>query len=198
MVKKQSFLSNLLGEETYENWIGYARIIIAVGTIILLIILGLSIMFHSNIISFLLKLVTGTSLLFIAYVVMWVLLLDIKVDVDEPEVYNWELPKEASKPIAYILSTLWTVVLIILGIIAIYITNKYREQYAFECDSFWVDKHAHLYHLDWTECETSEHAGNLEEMQGNQIPDNYSLCEECKEIAEDAGADYDTDRYFRR
>ena len=198
MAKEQSFLSNLLGEETYENWIGYARIIIAVGTIILLVLLGLSFLFHSSIISFLLKLVTGTSLLFIAYVAMWVLLLDIKVDVDEPEVHSWETPKEHAKPLAYKLSALWTVVLIILGIMAIYFSNKYRELYAFECDTFYVDKQAHLYHLDWTECETSERAGNLEEMQGNQIPDNYSLCEQCKEIAEDAGADYDTDRYFRR
>ena len=198
MMKKQSFLSNLLGKETYENWIGYARIGIAVGTIILIVLFGLSISFHSNIINYLLKLVTGTSLLFIAYVAMWVLLLDIKVDVDEPEVYSWETPKEATKPLTYKLSTLWTVVLIILGITAIYFSNKYRKQYSFECDTFLVDKQAHLFHLDWTECDTSEKAKYLEEIQGFKIPYDYSLCEECKEIAEEVDADYECERYFRR
>lgn len=198
MVKKQSFLSNLLSDETYDNWTGNARVIIASGTVILLVLFGLSYCFYSSIISFLLKLVTGTSLLFIVYMVMWLFLLDIKVDVDEPEQFSWETPKETVKPIAYKLSSLWTVVLVILGILAIYFTNKYREQYSFECDTFWVDKQTHLYHLDWTECETSEHTRNLEEIQGYLIPDNYSLCEECKEIAEEAGADYERERYFRR
>jgi len=198
MVRKQSFLSNLLSEETYDNWTGYARIIIAVGTVIILVLFGLSILVHSSIISFLLKLVTGTSLLFLVYVAMWILLLDIKVDVDEPYVSSWEPPQKTIKPITYKLSTLWTLLLIILGILAIYFSNKYREQYSFECDTFWVDNQNQLYHLDWTECETSENAGYLEEIQGFQIPRNYSLCEECKDIAEDAGADYERDRFFRR
>lgn len=198
MEKKQSLLSNLLGEESYENWIGYARIVIAVGTIILLVFGGLSVLFHSSIICYFLELVTGTSLLFIAYVAMWVLLLDIKVDVDESEEYSWEHPKKSTKSLAYKLSVIWTVVLIIFGIMAIYYSNIYRKQYAFECDTFLVDKQAYLYHLDWTECEASEHAGNLEEMLGYQIPDNYSICQECKEIAEEAEADYNADRNFRR
>lgn len=193
MLREESFLSNFLGEESYEDWVDNARIVIAVGTIILLVFLGLSFLFHSNIVSYLLKLVTGTSLLFIAYVAMWVLVLDIRVDVDESEEYGWERPKKSHKPIAYKLSALWTVVLIILGIVAIYYSNKYRKQYAFECDTFFVDKQTYLYHLDWTECETSGHAENLEEVHGYQIPVNYSICEECKEIAEEVDADYNAD-----
>lgn len=198
MLKKQSLLSNLLGEETYENWVGYARIIIAVGTIVLLVFLGLSFCFYSSIISYFLKLVTGTSLLFIAYVAMWVLLLDIRVNVDEPEVYSWERTKETIKPITYKMSALWTIMLILLGIVGIYISNKYRNQYAFECDTFLVDKQTHKYHLAWTECEASENAEDLVEMKGHQISENYTFCEECEEIAEEAGADYESERYFRR
>jgi hypothetical protein len=198
MVKKQSFLSNLLGEETYENWVGYAKISIAVGTIVLLILFGLSYFFYSSIVSYLLKLVTGTSLLFIAYVAMWVLLLDIEVSVDEPEVRSWGKPKEVAKPISYILSTLWTIILIVLAIFAIYYSNRYRKQYAFECDTFLIDKHARLYHLDWTECDAIENAENLEEVQGYQIGSDFSLCDECKEIAEEAEVEYESDRYFRR
>lgn len=198
MVKKQSFLSNLLGDETYENWIGYARIVIAVGTIILMALFGLSHFFYSSIVSYLLRLVTGMSLLFIAYVAMWVLLLDIKVNVDEPEEMRWEVNKEVVKPIPYKLSAMWTIVLIIFGIFAIYYSNKYRKNYAFECETFFVDKQARVYHLNWTECDAIENVENLEEAQGYQIGSDFSLCDECKEIAEDAEAEYESDRSFRR
>lgn len=138
------------------------------------------------------------SLLFIAFVVMWVLLLDIKVDVDEPETMSWEKPKEVPKPLTYKLSTCWTIILIVLGISAIYFSNKYRKHYAFLCDTFLVDNQARLYHLDWTECETSKNAESLEELQGFQISEDFKFCEECKEIADEAQADYESDRYFRR
>lgn len=198
MIKKQSFLSNMLGEETYDKWKGYARIIVAVGILVLLIIYGLSYFFHSSVVSYLLKLTTGMSLLFIAYIVMWVLLLDIRVNVDEPERMSWEKPKEVSKPLTYKLSAIWTIILILLGLSAIYFSNKYRKHYAFECDTFLVDNQAHLYHLDWTECEASENAENLEELQGFQVSDGFTLCEECKEIADEAEADYESERLFRR
>ena len=198
MVKKQSFLSNLFGEETYENWLGYSTIIIAIGTLILIITYGLSFWFYSSIVSYLLKLTTGMSLLFIAYVAMWVLLLDIKVNVDEPEAYSWEKPQKSTKPITYILSTLWTIVLIVVGIFAIYYSHSYRRHYAFKCDTFLVDNHARLCHLEWTECEAAEKAKSLVELKGYQIGEGFSLCEECKEIAEEAEADYEGERYFRQ
>lgn len=187
MSKKQSFLSNLIGEETYESGMGYARIIIAIGTLVLILLYGLSFFFFSGIVNYLLKLTTGMSLLFIAYVAMWVLLLDIKVSVDEPETDYWDNSKDSPKPIAYKLSTTWTVALVVLGIIAIYYSNKYRSQYDFKCDTFLVDKQAHLYHIEWTDCEAAENADNLEKLHGYQISEGFTLCEECKEIEEDAG-----------
>ena len=189
MGKKQSYLSNMFGDETYETWMVYSRVIIAVGTLILAVLYVLSYFFHSGIVKYLLMLTTGTSLLFIAYIAMWVLLLDIKVYVDVPEQKLWEKPKKVSKPITYKFSTIWTIILVIFGIFAIYFSNKYRNKYAFECDTFLVDKQSHLYHLEWTECEIANNAESLEKLQGYQIGNNYSLCEECKDIEEEAGPD---------
>ena len=117
---------------------------------------------------------------------MWILLLDIKVSVDEPETYSWKEQEDIQKPISYKLSTLWFIILVLLGISAIYFSNKYKKQYIFECDTFLVDRQTHTYHLDWTECDNSKNAVSLDKLQGYQIEKDFSLCEECKEIAEEA------------
>ena len=61
-IVKQSFLSNIIGRKTYDEFKGYAKVIIAIGTCVLSIILLLSLFFHWSFINNLLSLVTGTSL----------------------------------------------------------------------------------------------------------------------------------------
>lgn len=198
MVKKQSFLSNLIGENSYNNAVEFAKIAIPIGSLVLLALYCLSCFFYSSIVNFLLKLTTGFSIPFIAYIALWIILLDIKVNVDEPEKKSWEEPKEVPKPLVYKFTIIWTVILVILGICTIYYSNKYRKHYSFGCETFLVDNKSQLYHLEWSECESAENAEQLEEMQGYQIGNSFSLCEECKEIAEEAEAEYESDRYFRR
>lgn len=190
-IVKQSFLANIIGRNTYDKFKGYAKVIIAIGTCVLAIVLLLSIFFHWSFISSLLSLITGTSLLFITYVAALVLALDIEVDVDEPE--------KKSKPAAYKLTIAWGVVLVALGISAIYFSNKYRKYYAFECDTFLVDHQAGIYHLDWdNDCEEAAESGHIETMQGYQIDKSYTLCEWCEKWAEDAENENESNRYFRR
>lgn len=190
-VVKQSFLSNLIGKNTYEELNGYARIIILVGTCLLLLFGGLSVFFHADIINWILKLITGTSLLFIAYIGALILVLDIQVNVDEPERISWEAPLDVPKPMKYKLTIFWGLLLVISGIIAIYFTNKYRKQYAFECESFLVDTSNGIYHLDYTDCEIAEESNNLEEKKGYEIGDTYHFCEWCKEWLEDIEDNYE-------
>lgn len=198
-IVKQSFLSNIIGRNTYDEFKDYAKVIIAIGTCVLAIVLLLSLFFHWSFISSLLSLVTGTSLLFIAYIAALVLVLDIEVDVDEPEKSYWSEPEKKPKPAAYKLTIAWGVVLVALGISAIYFSNKYRKYYAFECDTFLVDHQAGIYHLDWdNDCEVAAESGNLETMQGYEIDKSYTLCEWCEEWAEDAEDEYESNRYFRR
>ena len=189
-IVKQSFLSNIIGRKTYDEFKGYAKVIIAIGTCVLSIILLLSLFFHWSFINNLLSLVTGTSLLFIAYIAALVLVLDIEVDVDEPE--------KKPKPAAYKLTIVWGVVLVALGIGAIYFSNKYRKHFAFECDTFLVDHQAKIYHFDIDNgCEMATDS-NWERMQGYQIDESYTLCDWCEEWAEDAADEYESNKYYRR
>lgn len=198
-IVKQSFLSNLVGRNTYDEFKGYAKIIIAIGTCVLSIIFLLSFFIHWGFIRGLLNLVTGTSLLFIVYIVALVFALDIEVDVDEPERGYWSEPEKKPKPTAYKLTVVWGVVLIALGVSAIYFSNKYRKHYAFECSTFLVDHQAGIYHLDWhNDCEVAAEASNLVKMKGYQIDNSYTLCDWCDEWAKDAEDEYGSNRYYRR
>jgi predicted secreted protein len=200
-VIKQSFLSNLLSclfGDIYDDLLKpYARIIVAIGTCILCILIGLSTICHFTFISILINLVTGTSILFIIYIVALISVLDIKVEI-ETEEQNYYVSKSIKKPKdrKYKLTIVWAVVLIILSINAIYFTNKYRKHYAFECSTFLVNHNAKVYHLDCdNDCEIASETSHLEKMKGYQINKSYTLCEWCKEWAEEAEISYNIERF---
>lgn len=198
-IVKQSFLSNIIGRNTYDEFKGYAKKIIAIGTCVLAIIYLLSYFFHWGFISSLLNLVTGTSILFIAYVAALVLALDVEVEVDEPERNYWSESEKKTKTTSFKLTVVWGIMLIIFSIGAIYFSNQYRKEYAFECDTFLVDHQAGIYHLDWdNDCEVAAEADDLEKMKGYQINKSYTLCKWCEEWAEEAESDFESSRYFRR
>ena len=112
---KQSYLSNLIGKNIYEEYSSLAMKIVGIGGLILIMLFTLSHFFHSDIINYLLKLTTGTSLLFIAYIAACILLLDIRVEVEKPEQEWWEEEKEVQKPLKYKFTVVWGVVLLALG-----------------------------------------------------------------------------------
>ena len=198
-IVKQSFISNLIGQDNYNGFKEIAKIIIAIGTCALAILFLLTYFFHWGFLSTLLNLVTGTSLLFVAYVAALILVLDIEVDVEEPERYYWSDPEKLPKPITYNLTIVWGVILIILGIGAIYFSNDYRKQYSFECGTYLVDHQSKIYHLDWDiDCEVAAETSRLEKMRGYEIDKSYTLCDWCECWAEDAEAEYEASRYFRR
>ena len=201
-VVKKSFLSNLLGRNTYDTFKGYAKIIVPIGTGILAILFTLTFFVHWKFISSLLNLVTGTSLLFIAYIGVIILLLDFEVDVEEPErSYYWEEPVKVKSSREYKFTIVWGVLLMILGVAAIFFSNNYRKHYSFECSTFLVDENTGIYHLDYdNDCEYAADADNLTRMKGYEIESETSctLCEWCEEWAEDAEAEYESNRYYRR
>ena len=164
----------------------------------MVIFIGLSFAFHSGIINWFLQILTGTSLLFIAYVAALIVLLDIQVNVDEPEQYAWEKPKKVKRPISYKFTIVWGVVLILLGISSIYFSNKYRKHYAFDCDIFLVDHQQGIYHVEWNEdCDVANEAEELEEMYGYEISKDYSFCESCEDFLIEMES-YESERYIRR
>ena len=185
MIKKQSFLSNMLGD-TYSNLKRVAIWVSLLGTAILIVLYILSKYFHSGFVSSLLNLTSGVSLLFIGYIAAIIVLADRRVDVDEPEYYLYNEKKEP-KPFKYKLTIAWGVILLAFGIVAIYYSDKYKTHYAFECDTFLVDVKTGIYHLTWNDdCSIAEEAERLDEMQGWQIDQSFQFCGECQDALEDA------------
>lgn len=173
------------------------RIILPIGTCILVVVILLSSFLHWGFISSILDLISGKSLLFIVYVAALVIVLDVKVDVgDSYCYYNVDIKK---MPFAYKLTVIWGVLLIAMGIGAINISNRYRKHYAFECTTFLVDHSSKVYHLDWdNDCEDAKSASHLEKLKGYQIDDSYTICVGCEEWAEYAEDVYNSEKYYRR
>lgn len=187
MLIKQSFISNLLGHQAYKEFREWAKYIVPIGAGVFIILYLLSFFFHADIIKDLLYITNGTSLLFIGYILALIVLLDIEVGVEEAGKSYWEKEKQAPKPFKYKLTIVWAVLLFVLGIVAIYYSNRYRNRYAFECETYLVDEDAGIYHLDWdNDCKAADEAESLEVKKGYQIDKSFKFCEECKEWMEDA------------
>ena len=190
-IEKQSFLYNLIGHNTYNGFLEYAKPVVGIGCCVLAVLYTLSFFFHLAILEYLVSLTNGTSLLFIGFVLEIILLLDKRVDVEVAEHDLWNKQEKVSKPKTYKFTVIWGVALILLGVTAIYFSNKYRSRYSFECSTFLVDHNARIYHFDWNDdCENADEVESLEEMKGYQIGKCYSLCEWCKEACEDAEEEY--------
>ena len=180
---KKSFISDLIGQNVYNDCLSYAKPIVLIGICILAILYTLSYFFFFFLICYFIELTNGLSLLFIGFIAEAILLLDVAVDVEEPENATKKNSGKKFKHIAYKLTIIWGIILITLGIFAVYFSNKYRNHYAFECDTFLVDEERGIYHLDWLDdCDVAEQADYLEEMKGYQMGKRFTLCESCKEI----------------
>jgi len=186
MNNKTSFLSDLLHSlfgSIYQDFYDAKGLIVIVGTCIFTIIFGLSHILYSSIINYFLPFVTGFSLTFIVYVIAWWMLLDIKVETREEEYVYSKKGTEKSK--AYKFTIVWGTALVILGISAMYYTNKYRKHYAHLCETFVVDCNTKVYHLEDSDCEELQDVDGLIEMKGYEIKKGYTFCEECKEYKEE-------------
>lgn len=188
-IVKQSFISNLIGRQNYEDWLEYAKPIVIIGSVILILLFVLSSYFHWTILSYLVNLTYGLSLLFIGFILNIILLLDVRIEVEEPERNYWEKAEKLPKPLKYKFTIVWALALASMGITAIYLSNKYSKQYTFECNTFYVDKETGIYHLEIfiEDCDKAIHADYLEEMKGYQINKSFTLCEDCEEMLEDYG-----------
>lgn len=192
---RYSYIKKFLGEETYEDYRGYAKTYIPIATIILVLLLVLSQFVHWGIVCWLLNLALGTSLVFIVYILGLILLLDFEVDVEMEEDWNGRLSLPKIKPFNFKITIIWTYTLLILGIAAIYFSNKYRKNYAFECKTFLVDEEG-IYHLEDNDDENIEYTTK---KKGYELKNhNYTFCTSCKEWAEEMESEDAAARYDRR
>ena len=201
---KYSYLKKILGLQTYYGIKDSARKIIPIATGFLFLLWGLSLIVHWEFISSLLNIATGATLLFVAYIAGLIILLDKEIVVVQEDKENKEnlfsddmyLSCHAKEAMGFLKTKVIGISLIILGIVAIFFTEQYKRNYAFECQTFLVNNKKKIYHLDCdNDCDVAAETSNLEKMKGYQIDPSYSLCNICEEWAESTGVDVKLTRY---
>ncbi len=133
--ERESFFIRITGD-FYDFVSGFAIPIVLVGTPIFLVLLGLTFLCHWDIVCSLFSLVSGFSLLFLAYIISLILVID--------RLLLYRVSKERATH--YSLTVIWGIVLIGLGITLCFVTNNHNKQYKFDCAEWYVDEENHLYH----------------------------------------------------
>ena len=201
MVDSRSFLKDIIGRNTYNAIKEMAHAIIPIATCVLVVLWVVSLFVHWSFVRNLLNMTTGTSVIFMVYILGLIVLLDKGIDVElennlcNPHYYYFP----DKEPKGYKITIAWGIILIAMGIAAIFFSNQYRKQYAFECETFLVDRSTGIYHLDFIHCEVADETKNLEKMKGYKIEEiDYTFCDCCEEWLEDAEIDYESSIYYRK
>ena len=187
MVSKESFIQNLIGEERYCNFKPYSKFVFLAYSVWLFILFLLTLVCHWRIVNEIFSLFTGGSLFFMLYTAFAILFFDIRVGV----VYglrDWR----------YKLTIAWGIVLIILGLSAIIYTNHYRKDYAFECETCFIEADSRCFHIR-TKCDSIVNKESLEKSKVYKAQESgYIFCEECEWWAEEANDAYEALQYSRK
>lgn len=178
----QSFLSNLIGWNTYDEFKSYAPKIVLVYSCVLLVLFLLTLCCHWSWVSSLFSIATGYSLVFIAYLIEIILLLDREVKMDIEDEHSWNGPTY-KKPKTYTFTVIWAILLCVMAIAAAYFTNRYKKAYGFECSTVLYEEDTNTYHY-FDDCENI--SGDIQEVHGYEIDSNEAEpCDYCLEIIED-------------
>jgi hypothetical protein len=197
-MERESFISNLIGHGLYDELKSYAGLIVGIGTTLLVVLFPLSHVCYWTILRKLFSLCTGYAIPFLIYVVAFIVLLDIQVDAQKSDKWSYDLrgEKEKKSP-TYKYTVIWGTLLIVVGIMAVYYTNKVSRHYAFQCTEYFVEKEVGIYHL-YEDCEYAKDKRKLVKMKGYEFEKlGYQICEPCAEYAEDIEGSSE-DIYYRR
>ncbi|MBQ8703726.1 MAG: hypothetical protein IJ524_05075 [Bacteroidales bacterium] len=179
--ERQSFFIRITGD-FYDFASDFAVPIVVCGTPIFLVLFGLTFVCHWDIVCSLFSLVSGFSLLFIAYIISLILVIDRLLLY---KVCKGRAPR-------YSLTVVWGIVLIGLGITLCFVTNNYKKQYKFDCAEWYVDEEKRLYH--WNEkCEnigSTTYIAKGYEIRGRGL----TFCDYCKDELDDYGSSYEPNR----
>lgn len=176
--KRESFIINNMGDFLRDVLPGIAFPVAIVGTVIFLVLFGLTFVCHWEIVNYLFSLVSGFTLLTIVYVLSAILVLDLTI-----------LYKICRRQPPYKVTIIWGILLLVAGGAFMILTNRYKKQYRFECAEWYVEESSRLYHCT-TECEDIEDV--VYTVKGYELgKKGYELCEWCKEHMEDMELNYE-------
>ena len=163
---------------------------------VLAIAILLSLFFQWRIVKFFIDCMMGWTLLSIPFIGVLIVVLDKEINLPQEE--RWE--PVPPKPWSYKFSMVWGIFLILAGLVTLYFSNQYKKYYAFQFQTFYLEHSTAVYHIN-DDCnyigldeETNENV-SISKVKGIDLLDEgYTLCEACKEWAEDAERDYDMDQ----
>lgn len=170
MEQRESFFMRIMGD-FYDFVSDFAIPIVCIGTPVFFILLGLSYICHWSIICDLYSIASGFSILFIAYIISAIFVIDRLLLY---RVFKSKSPK-------YTVTTMWGIALIVVGIAACILTNNHKKQYRFECTEWIVDESNGIYHYHWNnKCERM--STSTYTAKGYAFCDKgLVLCDYCKE-----------------
>lgn len=173
--EKRSFLSDIIGSNNYNKITETWKWPIAIYSVSALVLYGLTTICYSQVVSYLFSLLVGFNLFFIVFLFGLTVCLDIQVSGKGFE------KRDGAKPsFMYICTILWLVILLFVGVFAIWKTEKMRKDYAFQCKTVYVDQANKILHLyDFCESIDWDHVEKVKVHTINH--NNYSRCEECIE-----------------
>ena len=157
----------------YDFISDFAIPIVRIGTPVFLVLLGLTFVCHWSIICDLFSIASGFSIVFIAYVISVIFVID--------KVLLYRVFK--SKPPKYSVTAIWGIALIVVGITACVLTNNHKKRYRFECTEWYVDVPNGIYH--WNDkCERMSSSTYV--AKGYEFRDkDLKFCSCCKEEMEE-------------
>ncbi|MBQ7691764.1 MAG: hypothetical protein IJT30_11340 [Muribaculaceae bacterium] len=184
-------MSDTIGRSTYDWFNSVGFIAVPVGLVLLAVTVVLTWYFHNGFVQWLLGWLSGKSLVFTLLMAAMVALLDVEVEVDDTEPFSLgDKHNKTPIPLRYKLTIAWGITLVALAIAAIFFSERYYQNYRFDCETFFVDTKANVYHLTChNDCEDKAKAhknGTFDRLQGYELTDQYTLCEYCEEWAEAA------------
>ena len=172
MEQRESFFMRITGD--FYNFVSDLAIpIVRIGTPVFFVLLGLSYLCHWSIICNLYSIVSGFSLLFIAYIISVIFIID--------RLFLYRVFKH--KPPKYLATVIWGIALILAGIGACILTNNHKKQYRFECAEWYVDEPNGIYHWN-NKCERMSSSTYV--VKGYELRDKgLEFCDCCKEEMEE-------------
>ena len=173
--ERESFFMRITGD-FYDFVSDIAAPVVLIGTPIFFVLFGLTFICHWDIVRSAFSVVSGFSLLFIAYIISLIFMID--------RVLLYKVNR--TRPPKYTTTVVWGVALISLGITTCILTNNYKKQYFFDCMEWYVDEDKGLYHWDG-ECENMGDDTYI--ARGYEIRNSgLNLCDYCKDVMDDYGS----------
>lgn len=170
--------------------------------VVLAIVVLLSLFFQWSIVKFFIDCMMGWTFLSIPFIGVLIVVFDKEIKL--PKVEKWA-PKPP-KPASFKFSMIWGCFLIVIGLVTLHFSNQYKRNYAFQCQTFYLEQPTGIYHLrdnceyiGLNEEEEPIEGISVSEVKGIDLLDkDYTPCDACREWAEDAEMNYEMNRYYRR